>query len=96
VTLQLREIIRQDQLGGMSSEAAKENIAEGLVAPITAKNDAPSPVKASKKSRSLSMGPGALNVPLKEDSGNRRKVLTSTLVYSYELTYFTSLHLFRL
>jgi hypothetical protein len=71
------------QLDGMSSELEKENIAEGLVAPTAAKNDAPSSVKASKKSRSLSMGPGALNVPLKEDSGNRRKVLTSALVCDY-------------
>jgi len=86
VILQLRQIIRQNQLGGMSSEVGKENIAEGLVAPTAAKNDAPPPVKAMKKSRSLSMGPGALNVPLKEDSGNRRKVLVSALIYPFKLT----------
>lgn len=80
----------------MSSEIGKENIAEGLVAPTFAKNNALLPTKASKKSRSLSMGPGALSVPLKEDSGNRRKVLASALVYFYKLTYFASLHLFLL
>jgi hypothetical protein len=54
-------------------EADKENITDGLMmpAPTTTK---PSPKKGLKKSRSLSMGPGALIVPLKEDSGNRRKV----------------------
>ena len=54
-------------------EADKENITDGLVArkpTVTV----PSPKKGAKKSRSLSMGPGALSVPLKEDSGNRRKV----------------------
>jgi len=78
----------KDQPGDMFSEVAKENIAEGLVAPTAAKNDALSPMKASKKSRSLSMGPGALSVPLKEDSGNRRKVLTSTLTYLYKTDVF--------
>lgn len=57
----------------MASDTGKENIAEGLFAPPNAKADTTSPAK-SKKSRSLSLGPGALNVPLKEDSGNRRKV----------------------
>ena len=54
-------------------EADKENIADGLTVP-KATVTLPSPKKGTKKSRSLSMGPGALNVPLKEDSGNRRKV----------------------
>jgi kinetochore protein Spc7/SPC105 len=57
----------------MAAEFDKENIADGLLASSNHKSDAPSPKKA-KKSRSLSMGPGALNVPLKEDAGNRRKV----------------------
>jgi len=80
----------------MSSEFGKENIAEGLVAPTVAKNNAPSPTKPSKKSRSLSMGPGALGVPLKEDAGNRRKVLTSVLMYRFQLTSFDSLHISQL
>jgi kinetochore protein Spc7/SPC105 len=55
-------------------EADKENITDGLVAPKAAFVTLPSPKKGVKKPRSLSIGPGALNVPLKEDSGNRRKV----------------------
>jgi kinetochore protein Spc7/SPC105 len=57
----------------MATDYDKENIADGLLASSNQKRDAPSP-KKTKKSRSLSMGPGALNVPLKEDAGNRRKV----------------------
>jgi len=78
-----RQIIRQGQPDDMFSEIGKENIAEGLVAPTVTKNKAPSPAKALKKSRSLSIGPGALNVPLKENSGNRRKVLLSVLLYHF-------------
>jgi hypothetical protein len=56
----------------MATDADKENIADGLV---------PSPGKKlfglssnrSRKSRSLSMGPGSSSI-LKENLGNRRKV----------------------
>jgi kinetochore protein Spc7/SPC105 len=60
----------------MAVDFDKENIADGLVAPAIGKLTAPSPKKKGgmKKSRSMSMGPGALSVPLKEDAGNRRKV----------------------
>jgi kinetochore protein Spc7/SPC105 len=64
----------------MAAEFDKENFTDGLLATSSAKRDAPSP-KKSKKSRSLSMGPGALNVPLKEDSGNRRKVRKLNSIY---------------
>jgi len=58
----------------MESDSGKENIAEGLIAPEVTKDDSTSPLKPNKKSRSLSLGPGALKTALKEDSGNRRKV----------------------
>ena len=56
----------------------KENIAEGLSAGPSL-NNAPAlfSKKTGKKVRSKSIGPGALgafDAPLKEDSGNRRKV----------------------
>ena len=62
----------------MSADFDKENIAEGLSAGPSL-NNAPalSPKKTGKKVRSKSIGPGALgalDAPLKEDSGNRRKV----------------------
>ncbi|KAF2436794.1 Spc7-domain-containing protein [Tothia fuscella] len=57
----------------MEAELDKENIADSLSVASTHKCAAPSPRKGAKKTRSLSMGPGALSVPLKEDSGNRRK-----------------------
>jgi kinetochore protein Spc7/SPC105 len=63
----------------MAAELDKENINDGLIVNSTQKRDVLSP-KKGKKSRSLSMGPGALSVPLKEDSGNRRKVTGFTLV----------------
>jgi kinetochore protein Spc7/SPC105 len=55
----------------MSADTNKENIADGLLAPLEAKSVG---TRKSKKSRSLSVGPGSLNVPLKEEDGNRRKV----------------------
>jgi hypothetical protein len=55
----------------MSADTNKENIADGLLAPLEATSVG---TRKSKKSRSLSAGPGSLNVPLKEESGNRRKV----------------------
>jgi kinetochore protein Spc7/SPC105 len=58
----------------MAAEFDKENMVDGGLAVLDYKRAAPSPRKGAKKSRSLSMGPGALTVPLKEDSGNRRKV----------------------
>ncbi|KAF2402789.1 Spc7-domain-containing protein [Trichodelitschia bisporula] len=50
----------------------KENITDGLEA-LTSAGTAAIKSAFSKKSRSLSMGPGALSVPLKEAAGNRRK-----------------------
>ena len=62
----------------MSADFDKENIAEGLSAGPSLNNAlALSPKKTGKKVRSKSIGPGtlgALDAPLKEDSGNRRKV----------------------
>jgi kinetochore protein Spc7/SPC105 len=55
----------------MSADTNKENIADGLLAPL---EDTSVGTRKAKKSRSLSAGPGSLNVPLKEESGNRRKV----------------------
>lgn len=57
----------------MATDSNKENIADGLL-PAAPKMASLSPRKP-KKSRSLSMGPGArASAPLKEDAGNRRKV----------------------
>ncbi|KAF2085161.1 Spc7-domain-containing protein [Saccharata proteae CBS 121410] len=58
----------------MSADFDKENIADGLHVDINAK-EAPvlSPKKSGRKSRSKSIGPGGLDVPLKENAGNRRK-----------------------
>jgi hypothetical protein len=75
----------------MAAEFDKENIADGLLTSSSQKRDAPSPKKA-KKSRSLSMGPGALNVPLKEDAGNRRKVGESRSVPFSSILTSISLH----
>lgn len=56
----------------MATESNKENIADGLVPTAVEKTFSMSP-KKSKKSRSLSMGPGSSTI-LKENAGNRRKV----------------------
>jgi hypothetical protein len=55
----------------MDSGENKENIASGLVLSAGEKHAGTSP-RRSKKSRSLSMGPGT-NVPLKKEA-DRRKV----------------------
>ena len=57
----------------MSTESNKENIASGLLDALDAK---PTDVanKKSKKTRSLSVGPGSLNAPAKEETSRRRKV----------------------
>ncbi|KAK7547584.1 hypothetical protein IWX49DRAFT_578639 [Phyllosticta citricarpa] len=57
----------------MSADLDKENIAEGLSVGATADKSALSPKKSGRKTRSKSIGPGGLEVPLKENSGNRRK-----------------------
>jgi len=58
----------------MAADSNKENIAEGLLVAAPPAMAALSSRKP-KKTRSLSVGPGAkANEPLKEDSGNRRKV----------------------
>lgn len=56
----------------------KENIADGLLAPLDQKPTASPTKKALKKSRSSDIGPGSLsNKTLKVDFGNRRKVRES-------------------
>ncbi|KAL1625104.1 hypothetical protein SLS56_007531 [Neofusicoccum ribis] len=58
----------------MSAVDNKENIAEGLSVGSPAKSTALSPKKSGgRKTRSKSIGPGGLDVPLKETGGNRRK-----------------------
>ncbi|KAF2814893.1 Spc7-domain-containing protein [Mytilinidion resinicola] len=61
----------------MATEFDKENIAAGLTAASSFKpTPSLSPKKPAKKTRSKSIGPGglgALEEPLKENSGNRRK-----------------------
>ncbi|KAK3076192.1 hypothetical protein LTS18_013659, partial [Coniosporium uncinatum] len=57
----------------MSTDMDKENIAEGMLTVGTLKAPTLSPKKSGMRSRSQSIGPGGLNVPLKEDAGNRRK-----------------------
>lgn len=72
--LQLRQTAAfnyQLPTSAMSADTNKENIADGLLAPL---EDTSVGTRKAKKSRSLSAGPGSLNVPLKEESGNRRKV----------------------
>jgi hypothetical protein len=57
----------------MSTESNKENIADGIFDALGSKVlDVPN--KKSKKARSLSVGPGSLDVPSKEENSNRRKV----------------------
>ncbi|KAF1990425.1 Spc7-domain-containing protein [Aulographum hederae CBS 113979] len=56
----------------MSTEMDKENIADGML-DSSPKSSASSPRKSSLRSRSKSIGPGGLTVPLREESGNRRK-----------------------
>jgi kinetochore protein Spc7/SPC105 len=64
----------------MDSGPDKENIADGLL-PSQNGHAAPSPRKVkTKKTRSASMGPGSLNMPLKEEAGNRRKVSYFTVL----------------
>lgn len=59
----------------MSAAHDKENIAEGLSVASPAKSTTLSPKKSGgRKTRSKSIGPGGLDVPLKESGGNRRKV----------------------
>ena len=71
--------------GNMAQTGAKENIADGLIAngsfkapSQSPKKSALSPKKSSHKTRSKSIGPGGLGEleapPLKETTGNRRKV----------------------
>jgi kinetochore protein Spc7/SPC105 len=68
----------------MGTQYDKENIADGLVA-TSSFNKAPSssPKKSTrKKTRSKSIGPGGLGLdeaPLKETTGNRRKVMLLSL-----------------
>ncbi|KAL1616460.1 hypothetical protein SLS54_008362 [Diplodia seriata] len=58
----------------MSAAHDKENIAEGLSVASRAKPTALSPKKSGgRKTRSKSIGPGGIDVPLKESGGNRRK-----------------------
>jgi len=64
----------------MAKDMGKENIADGLVATSAfAKAPSLSPKKSSRKTRSKSIGPGGLRSleepPLKESTGNRRKVI---------------------
>jgi len=56
----------------MAEDSNKENITNGLF-PSVSSMAAPEPRK-TKKSRSLSMGPGAAVQQLKSDTDNRRKV----------------------
>lgn len=58
----------------MFSGVGKENIADGLLPPALGKMQPPAETRKAKKSRSMSIGPTASSAPLKEDSGNRRKV----------------------
>jgi hypothetical protein len=54
-------------------ESNKENIADGLLLDLREEKTPTLSPKRSKKSRSLSVGPGA-STALKETAGNRRKV----------------------
>jgi len=65
----------------MSADMDKENIAEGMLTTAALKAPTPSPKKSGMRSRSQSIGPGGLIVPLKEDAGNRRKVITAPKAY---------------
>jgi len=69
--------VAQLQDNTMSTDMDKENIAEGMLTADTLKAPTLSPKRSGMRSRSQSIGPGGLNVPLKQDAGNRRKVITT-------------------